>query len=273
MELLVVIAILAVLAGLLLPALRGTRSSASKAIELSAARQLMLAYAAYAYDHRGALLPGFAPGLPAENAAGEDISGLEVGLVAARYPWRLAPWLDYDLRGLIADRELREQIAQDQTYHENWVSVLPSLGINASFIGGDFDTDGLGSDQLQRVFGRVHLARLSEARHPARLLVFASARIDQQTLATIPLPGGREIVEGYHTIEPPYLIERVWTPRYQPDGPVESFGYVSLRHHHRRAAIGFFDGHTGTLDEGEIQDMRYWSDQADFAAWTLQPLP
>jgi type II secretory pathway pseudopilin PulG len=244
MELLVVIAILAVLAGLLLPALRGTRSSASKAIELSAARQLMLAYAAYAYDHRGALLP-----------------------------WRLAPWLDYDLRGLIADRELREQIAQDQTYHENWVSVLPSLGINASFVGGDFDTDGLGSDQLQRVFGRVHLARLSEARHPARLLVFASARVDQQTLATIPLPGGREIVQGYHTIEPPYLIERVWTPRYQPDGPVGSFGYVSLRHHHRRAAIGFFDGHTGTLDEGQIQDMRYWSDQADFAAWTLQPLP
>ena len=51
---------------------------------------------------------------------------------------------------------------------------------------------------------------------------------------------------------------------------------MSLRHPGLSAAIGFFDGHTGTLTyggsegiENNIRDMRHWSPRADSFDWRL----
>lgn len=59
-ELLVVVAILALLAGLLLPALAGARGAARRAVCGSNLRQLILAAEMYADDHRGHYPPGAA---------------------------------------------------------------------------------------------------------------------------------------------------------------------------------------------------------------------
>ena len=51
-ELLVVIAVIAVLAGLLLPAVQKARMAADRTDEMSSARQLMLAWDAYAVQYK-----------------------------------------------------------------------------------------------------------------------------------------------------------------------------------------------------------------------------
>ncbi len=57
LELILSVAIIALLEGLLLPALSLVNRSGLTTRELAAARQLMVAYSAYAYDHNGVLMP------------------------------------------------------------------------------------------------------------------------------------------------------------------------------------------------------------------------
>ena len=267
LELILSVAIIALIAGLLLPALSLVKQSSLKTRELAAARQLMVAYSAYAYDHNGVLMPGFYRlngTLPAFDEAGNEL----IGERKTRYPWRLAPYLDYNLRGLYLDKHVLSEL-QSQPLNDYWISVAPSLGINAVFVGGDYQDSAMADPRVQRYFGTVHLTRLSQARHPPRLIVFASARYSGEDLPG-PLPGGRPFIEGYFRVDPPYVASRKWEPRYDPQGKDLEFGHVSLRHHFRRAVIGFFDGHTGALDEAQIQDMRHWADQATSPDWTIE---
>jgi prepilin-type N-terminal cleavage/methylation domain-containing protein/prepilin-type processing-associated H-X9-DG protein len=276
-ELLVVIAVIGVLAGLLLPALRVARGSASMARELSAARELMRAWSAYAYDHDGVLIPAYykklnGATLPAFDESGEAIAG--VGIEAATYVWRLAPYMDYDLRGLYVDKELLAYLQTNPSYPKYLLAVYPALGINGAFVGGDTGIFAYDAYVLAH-FGKFYATRLSEVKHPTRLIVFASARING-TIAADAYPGAR-MVEGFFRLKPPCFMQRDWKPQYDPvcQDPCATadFGNVSLRHQGRQAAVGFFDGSAATLDEGTIQDMRHWSDQADQPDWKLQPLP
>ena len=276
-ELLVVIGIVGLLLGLLFPTMRTVRRSGDLARELSAARQLMVAYRSYAYDHRGVLMPGYYylnGTLPAFDKAGDPIEG--IGVDGAGYPWRLAPYLDYDLQGLYLDKRLvREFTNNEGRYYTYLVGVLPSLGINGTFVGGDTRSFAF-QDQYTQLYGKFYATRLSEVKRPTDLIVFASARTnDAQTTAFVP---GRDLVEGHFCVLPPYQVgddERDWADRYDPEcaDPCSTadWGHVSLRHAFREAAIGFFDGHAGTLDETEIQDMRHWADRADAPDWSVRP--
>lgn len=273
LELIVTVSVIALLLGLLLPALKSARRSSGGVRELAAARQLMMAYSNYAYGNGSRLMPGYyeKDDVPARNEAGEDLRDRPLGEVtAARYPWRLAPYLGYDMDGLYLDENLRSALAAGigPVDEEYLLSLYPSMGLNSFFVGGDSDHLAFREDNV-RAYGQFYLTRVSSARHPTRLITFASARVSGET-AEADLK--TSTVEGHFRLEPPCFTETNWTSYKrdcQTDGCAKEFGYVSLRHD-RKAAIGFFDCHTGLLDEAQIRDMRFWADDADRSDWKLR---
>jgi len=265
-ELLVVVGLVALVVALSVPAMRSVRQRAAQAVEVTAARQLVLAWTSYATDQDGRVLPGLRSGLPAFDEQGNPIASQTIGVAAARYPWRLAPYLGHDFRGLYLDANLRtleELAATDRGNYLYQTSVFPSLGLNTTFVGGD-ENDGAFNPAWQNVYGRFWIERLSQVRRPDRLLVFASAR------GSDPMSGfGERILEGYFRVQSPNFTAPRWAERYLDDDAA-SCGHLAKRNGARTVAA-FAGGHVEVRTPEELRDMRFWSDRADAPDWTLAP--
>ena len=130
-ELLVVVAIIAILAGLLLPALAKAKQKGKQMSEINAGRQLMLAWQMYANDNNDNILPGYI--FPKGPVAYDDQNQLIDPTLpdGARYPWRLAPYLAGNFRAIYVN-EGREWLEQsEQLSHSSYIynaSLYPSLG-------------------------------------------------------------------------------------------------------------------------------------------------
>lgn len=298
-ELLIVIAVIALMVGLLFPALRSVRQSSGLVRELSTARQLMVAYRSYAYENRSMLLPGYYNNddigvpqpLPAFDRSGERLDGG----AAYRYPWRIAPFLDYNLRGLYLDALLQTRLDSDPNVDSHYLlSVYPSMGINGVFVGGDSEFSGfladnpnIPQDAIPDVARNFYARRITDVRLPPQLIVFASARVDGQLAVD-----NSAVTEGFHKLTPPRFRssggQPPWPEQYVKDCTngcdTAAFGHVSLRHAGLAAAVGFFDGHTGTLTYGfdpnspngdpgiqdNIRDMRHWAPRANRFDWEVE---
>jgi len=277
-EVLVVTAVIGVLVSMALPVMSKARVSARQVKELAAARQLMTAFTAYADENRGKVLVGYASkamvsgALSVRNAEGTPLHGE----VAQRYPWRLAPAFDFNFKGLYGDDKLLDAIKNDQAEYAKYgvdfdyiVSLFPSLGMNAAFVGG--------SDKFQefdplfrRTYGRVYIERIDQAIRPSQLMAFVSARCELQTLAP-----GLGAPEGFFRVDPPYFAPgqgRRWDAAYDPrsTSPATNSGYVSLRYN-GRAVASMVDAHAEPLNWEQLGDMRRWSDAADREDWTIAP--
>jgi prepilin-type N-terminal cleavage/methylation domain-containing protein len=260
-ELLVVMAIVAILVSLLLPALGKAKRQARKVNEISAARQVMLAWHLYADDHSEKVLPGYRYGFPAKDFDGNEV----VHPINARYPWRLAPYLGNSFDVLYANENhaLLEQFRrmEDKSLSVYAASVFPSLGINAVFVGGD-DLDLPPNDAAFARFGDFCVLQTTQIDRPSELMVFVSARG----------PFENRIVNGAHMVKPPYLNVRRWAVNWDPaDGP-EAWGFVHPRYTgHAVAAVS--DGHVAQPGLRDLQDMRRWANPADRADWVLSRRP
>lgn len=272
-ELLVVISIIALLIGILVPTLGIARMNAKKIRDLSVARQLMLAYATYADDHRSMVLFGYLRNDPVTGkpVTASDASGNAIfGLAARRYPWRLLPYLDYKPGFLYQNLEDYESAFLDPSYDFTYLlSVSPSFGLNQGFVGGSSDSDGTPSIEHPRtaiVFGSGwYVRRITDPPHPERLITFATAFGRSTTIYS-------EDLNGNYKVTPPYVHARVWRAE-PPDESLASSGEVGnidLRYGDL-AVVGFFDTHGDTLNWEQLQDMRHWAPMADAKDWTLQP--
>jgi prepilin-type N-terminal cleavage/methylation domain-containing protein len=261
LELLVVIAIIAILSSLLLPALAKSKQRAKQVNEISAAKQLMIAWQMHADDNEDQVLPGYSSSVEARDDQGNLLSSP----IRDRYPWRLAPALAHEFRAIYVNESRRFLDEAEAMSHADFVyraSLYPSLGYNSVFLGGD--EAKFNPATAAAAFGNDWLVtRTAQIKNPSGLLAFASARSR---------PGGTRDEAGYYAVHPPYLVTRQWDAAFSTARPPEKFGYVHPRWS-GRAVTAMTDGHAESLSQTEVQDMRHWANTADRADWTIKALP
>lgn len=274
-ELLVVVAIIAVLISVLLPALGRAKMLSKQTREMAAAKQLMTAVELYGMNNKGKMLPGYPPQTMVDGPMVVlDQSGQRImGEQAQRYPWRLAPYLNFDFRGLYQDDRLLQQIRDDEVKYKSMgvdfryvVSLFPSLGMNVAFCGGS-DKFGSWDKLFQRKYGNIAIDTVERAMRPSGVMAFCSARVEEQT-TTVPEMGRPQ---GFFRVEPPIFLAsagRRWDAAYDDnaDKPGNNSGFVSLRYG-GRAVAAMLDTHIETPDWKRLNDMRFWADQANAPDW------
>ena len=156
-ELLVVFVVVGLLAGLATPVLGRARLAGQQAAETAAAKNLITAYLASAQDQNGILLKGYD-----ENGEATDSHGnpFQAGSSqASRWPWRLAPYLNYQLEGAVLVHERANALNPNDPNQSYLVSASPSLGMNSYFVGGHEN----GQPAYSYVGNGICLTRLAQA--------------------------------------------------------------------------------------------------------------
>lgn len=275
-ELLVVISIIGLLIGLLVPGLGRARASAALVRDENLARQLIAGYLEYASDHDDRAMVGYKAGLGAKDEFGQEIVLQQYSTAAAtgRYPWRLAPYLDFTFNAFVSDQraldELRE-LPRDEFIYA--MSEGPRFGLNATFLGGDANEYGFDPAATQAWGANWVVRRLTNASRPSDLFTFVSAtrQHDFQSIST-----GRVIAhDGFFRVRSPYFLQRRWAAE-PPSAQNARARAATIGNVHfpalGRAVVACVDGHAEAVDWKGMQDMRRWSDQADRADWTLSVL-
>lgn len=265
-ELLVVVATIAVLLAFSVPAFRRLVADSSRAREMAAARQMVMAWNTYATDSNAWVLPGFKTGLPARLQDGSFISPNSYGggaTIAARYPWRIAPYLGHKFEGMYINEQASELEKLKNGKHEEYLyfaSLYPSLGMNSTFVGGDQERYAF-LPNAPAPLKNFYVQRLSSIRNPDKLLLFASSRTDATS--------DNRQVEGYFRIESPRLVTSQWQAAYDPAQPA-SYGNISARHD-GTAVCAFTSGAVDTIQVDALRDMRFWANTANAFDWQLTP--
>ena len=264
-ELLVVIGIIAVLVGILLPALSRAKAAAAQARSLSNMRQLLLGYTQYHIDHKGAVLFGYTP--PTVRGAAVQVqspSGHVFGMpVADRYPWRLAAYVP-EIWSILHSHERTpplpsasdsDAVAMSKAYA---LSITPTYGINSVYVGGHAGAlfEGFAGASGDEPNVKRHVVfKASEVRRPSGLIVFSDVKARGGPLGAD---------AGFHYVTPPRARGHRWkvtAGKFELLVPGNLMGIPEGRYG-AGAAVGFFDGHAQSMLPDELQDMRLWANRA-----------
>ena len=230
-ELLVVISILALLLGILLPALGSARETGRGAVCLSNLRQLVAANSAYAQDQSGYYVPA-APDIFTSNLlrwhGGRDSKSGDVD--EQTFDPARGPLVDY----LGHDGEIRDCPSfENRLDHDapGFERGNGGYGYNHAYIGGRRDLFGTNPKSA------THTARTDDVSSPTETVMFTDAAFYQF------VTGSAKIIE-YSFTEPP-LVEQF--PKQQPS--MWSAPSIHFRHK-ANTHVAWIDGHVA----GEIME-------------------
>ena len=269
-ELLVVISIIALLIGILLPALSGARSSAQELRAKSDLKQLMVGYSAYQNDYQGHLMFAYPPStLDGKEVTVEFAGHTFKTPVSRRYPWRLVPYVSGVWDVLHNHKDTPElpkpdDAAMDAFFKAYELSLNPAYGMNDVYIGGSDSygsfAGGTANYGKHAVFHNAEVVRTSD------LIVLG----DSQVRNLFPKPAFTE--EGYFRLTPPRASGEQW--RVTGDNielVAGSIMGIPKGRYSPNAVMGFFDGHVGALSPSELADMRHWANNATTEDYDFTP--
>ncbi|MHC4080897.1 MAG: hypothetical protein ACYTFF_02355 [Planctomycetota bacterium] len=290
-EILVVVGVLALLIGLLLPALAGAQKKSQKLRELNALRQVGEAWFLYANASADRAAPGF---LDTEVQGrwkvsfeyrnrqlippASTFSGSEPN-IAGPWTWRLFPYLDHNYQMVMGhfddlyteklDLDGGQTTDGDALATANAIAYEPGFGYNAYYLGGWWEM--VGGQPRYRLYDATVAGQ-------AKALVETSiARIERSTqvitfCSATSLPPGtyRRIqrdVPGSHYVTPPWLgQDEMWSPATEGDPMVLKVitqGGSPVGRYNQLVAVVHADNHTGVETPWSLLDMRFWIDAAD----------
>lgn len=264
-ELLVVVAIIALLLGIMLPALGAARDMARQCRGMSDLRQMMLGYTQRSIENNGELLYGYSPGSVNGQVIEINDGGRTYGPpVVNRYPWRLSPYVG-DVWDVIyshddaPDRPQASDSDGDAFMKAYTLSVSPTFGINSVYVGGHFSTFYKGFiDQGTTATpntGKHVVFRDVEVRRPSSLIVFTEVQRRG---------GGATGDEGHFWATAPNAAGDMWEANGDEWVVTETSRSIGLPmgRYRNRTITGFMDGHIETMSAGELDDMTLWANEA-----------
>ncbi len=242
-ELLVVIGILALLVGLLLPALSGAQKKSLKNSEMNSLRQIGLGWNLYANSSQDKLLPGYLQDLvQADWRVSYDFmdgSTMPAALAQA-WTWRLLPYLDYNHKMVHGYRDEpdfnptllnRDNVINMPEIADEALAIAeqPAFGYNAYYCGGWWEMEGdvpryrfYDATVADDKYVNVVVRSVSTIRRSSDLIIFcSSARLPGDGIYR-KFPND---IPGSHVVVPPYLGDvQQWASSWGNPGGAEGFG-------------------------------------------------
>lgn len=274
-ELLVVISIIALLIGILLPALSKARASARALRSKSDLRQLIIGYTAYQNDYQGHLMFAYPPQSLYGEMVTVEYAGHTFGTpVSRRYPWRLIPYVEGVWEMLHNHTDVPEKPRSDDSAAVAFgkayqLSLYPTFGMNDIYIGGHASYGGYKEESPGRfvpVYDQHVTFHINDVRRASELIVMG----DSQVRNLFPLPDDPQT--GYFRLTPPRARGEQWRAS---GGEFELISGTIMGIPEGRngpnASMAFFDGHVAGMSPTELQNMRYWANNATTEDYDFAP--
>ena len=282
-EMLVIIVVIAILMGLLIPAISGGIRRAKKTTELNAIRQVGLAWQLYSGSNREHLMPGFlrpevqgiwevAYAYP-DGSIVDPAPTYEEGLpnMAGPWPWRLLDRMNYDWRTLLGYDDI-EWSDTTVVEHAAEIALSPGFAYNGYYLGGWWEAEGAGRipkpefNSVQLADGRtanVVATTAAQVRSPAGVLAFISCfRAEPGVHGHLPdyTPGADLAI--------PRLLADVEQWNLLTGGNIDAFEFTSppIGRYNGLPAVSFADGHVDDLPISDLTDQRLWIPSAQEVA-------
>ena len=198
LELLVVISIIAVLVGILLPALGAARDTAQQVQSLSALRQIQMGYTSYLNDNRQRIPPGYPDNVPSgvRLPTGQTITGRPATFINVRLWYHID-----DAWNLFYTRTPKPETPPTTNDDDNtaWAKMYslgnnPDFGLNSVYLGGDKHFNGFDGNNPDVIRTANAIAR------PTEMIAFTEAA--QHVRVTEP-------DTGYHTVVAPHAASEI----------------------------------------------------------------